>query len=250
MPLLDRVVVGPQNRTRRLLVYGMAGVGKSTFAAGSDKPIFLDCENRTEHLNVARLVINGWVEFLKVMAELLELRKKPDIPYNTIVVDTLDALELMIHQYLCAKEGVQTIDEYGGGYGKGYTATIVEWGRFTRATEALRDAGYQVVLLAHSQVKLFKDPEGMDYDKYQLKMNDKSSAYIRERVDAVGFACFDDYGKKARGEQKAKGITGDRVLKFLHSAAYESKKGTSEFPDQCDLNWQAYAEACGLQLPA
>lgn len=237
MPLLDRISRGKLNKPLRLMVHGAPGVGKSTFAAGAPKPIFLDIEKRTEHLDIDRLEVGTWEDCLRAMGEIHGIAGT----YQTVVIDTVDALEQLIYQYLCRKEEVASIEDVGGGYGKGYTATVAEWTKFVRAMDALRDVGYTIVLLAHSDVRTFKNPEGPDYDRIALKMNQKSAAFLRERVDAVGYACFEDLTVEDKKTKRMKGMSsGERVLKFTHSAAYESKQGTSSLPDEVPLSWEAF----------
>ncbi len=236
--ILGKITKGKVDRPLRLMVFGPPGVGKSTFASGAPKPIFLDVEHRTEHLEVDRLTINSWQECLEAMKELLLLRRKGESPYETIVLDTADALEHLIHLHLCSEQRVASIEDYGGGYGKGYTATLERWGEFVRGMEALRDAGYTVVVLAHSHVRTFKNPEGEDYDRFELKMNAKSASYLRERVDAMGFATFEDLANIDKKTKKAKGVTtGERIIRFSHSAAFESKQGIS-VPDTIKMDWK------------
>ena len=49
----------------------------------------------------------------------------------------------------------------------------------------------QVVIFGHSIVKTFKNPEGEDYDRYQLRVHDKTGGLIKEWCDVVGFVRFD-----------------------------------------------------------
>ena len=45
---------GKQSRPERILLYGVEGVGKSTFASNAPRAIFLDIEEGTKHLDVER----------------------------------------------------------------------------------------------------------------------------------------------------------------------------------------------------
>ena len=49
---LSEVTSGRVDRPPRLVVYGVEGIGKSTFAAGAPNTIFLGPENGTETLDV------------------------------------------------------------------------------------------------------------------------------------------------------------------------------------------------------
>ena len=52
---LDAITRGKIEKPLRLLVIGVDGVGKSTFAAAAPSPIFLDAEDGSNNLDVARL---------------------------------------------------------------------------------------------------------------------------------------------------------------------------------------------------
>src|SRR5579871_2912516 len=68
----------------RVLLYGVEGVGKSTFAMRAPAPIFLGKENGTEELPVARLPEpQTWDEVLEGIA----LLQNSDTEYKTLVID-------------------------------------------------------------------------------------------------------------------------------------------------------------------
>jgi hypothetical protein len=48
-----------------------------------------------------------------------------------------------------------------------------------------------VLMIGHAQIRSFQDPNlPSAYDRYQLKINDKVAALVREAADAVLFARF------------------------------------------------------------
>jgi hypothetical protein len=240
--LLERIQRGRVTGPVRLVVYGPAGVGKSSFAAGAPSPLFFDFEGRTSHLDVARIKPQSWDE---VLAALRELYNTPG-EFKTVVFDTLDHMELLIHAHVCKQNGWANIED--PGFGKGYVPALHEWSRFLAACEALPGKGLNCVLLAHSMLGTVKNPAGEDYNVYALKLKGgaKTSAsdLVREKVDLVGFAHFEDFAKKAnKNDPKAKAITtGDRVLTFKHHPAFETKKGIP-MADEIKLGWDAFEAA-------
>lgn len=238
MPLLERISRGKLRTPIRLVVHGPGGIGKTTFASNARRPVILDVEDRSSHLNVARFKPADWVECINF---LNEVKSSPD--FDTVIIDTLDHLELMLHSYLCTQYKASNINMVAGGYGKGFAIALDEFRRFVVKLDELRAAGKDVILLAHSQIRTFKNPAGEDYDMWSMKLHEKTSAYIREKADAVGFAAWDDVGKKAQGASKAKAITsGDRELRFGHNPAFESKAGF-DLPDTMDLDWAEFQKA-------
>lgn len=243
--LLSRVSRGKVTGPVRLVVYGPAGTGKSTFAAGAPAPLFFDFEGRTNHLDVARVRPQSWEETLQLMAEVANTGPGE---FQSLVFDTLDHMELLIHAYVCRKNGWETIED--PGFGKGYVSALSEWSRFLAACEVLNGRGFNTVLLAHSMVGTFKNPTGEDYNVIGLKLKGgaKTSAsdLVREKIDLVGFAHFEDFSKKENPKDKlakAKAVTtGDRVLTFKHHPAFETKKGVP-MVDEVPLKWTAFEEA-------
>lgn len=48
---------GKIKRPQKVVIYGSEGIGKSTFAAQFPKPLFIDTEGGTSHMNVRRINI-------------------------------------------------------------------------------------------------------------------------------------------------------------------------------------------------
>src|SRR4051812_1030353 len=106
----------------RALIYGVEGVGKSSFAMHAPSPIFIGRENGTEELDVARLPQPlDWDEVLEGIAFL----QNTNTDYKTIVLDPINWFEPLIWAKVCADNGWSTIDE--PGYGKGFEAALDYW---------------------------------------------------------------------------------------------------------------------------
>jgi hypothetical protein len=234
--LLSRMTKGVVERPVSLIVHGGPGVGKSTFAAGAPDPVFVDCDNRTDHLDVRRIKPVGWEEIL----EVFRLVAKGELKCGTLVVDTLDHAEMLLHKHLCEAQGVATIEDVGGGYGKGLVAALGEWRRLAVGMDAIRQRGVHLVLLAHSHVKMFANPAGENYERFEIKLDKRAHNFLRERVDGVGYAAFDTQIVKGRDDKKAKAKSSGRAtLSFAPSAACETKR-FSRFPESCALTWEAF----------
>lgn len=54
MSLLEKIQTGRSNRPPRLLVYGVEGIGKSTFAAHAPNPIFIQTEDGLDELECSK----------------------------------------------------------------------------------------------------------------------------------------------------------------------------------------------------
>lgn len=223
MGMLDKVTTGKIKRPYLVLIYGPDGVGKTTFAADAPKTIFLGKESGSDNLDVARLPEPQ--SYSDIIAALDELRTA-DHPYQTLALDSLDWIEPMVWAAVCKEDGVASIEKVGGGYGKGYTEANAYWMKMMDRLRMLREAkGMHVIVIAHSQVKTFNDPNHQaPYDRYQLKLNEKAAGLWREFVDVVGFANYEVYTKTDASGKKSKAFgSGKRILYTQRMAAYDAK---------------------------
>lgn len=235
---LARVVRGKQDAPDRVLIFGVEGVGKSSWAASAPSPIFIPAEDGTSQLDVARFPApTGWQEVLDAIESL---RTEPHA-YKTVVFDTMDALEPMLWAFICDRDKRSSIEAYG--YGKGYVAALDEWRVFLSAIEQLRrERGMGVVFIAHSLIKVFKNPEGEDFDRYELKLNARAGGLAKEWCDSVLFAHWETFADK-KGDGKAKGLsTGARIVSTQRTAAWDAKNRYA-LPEMLPLNYDDYARA-------
>ncbi len=231
----SRVQTGVVDRPVSVIVHGTAGVGKSTFAAGAPDPFFIDTDNRTAHLNVRRFKPDSWDEIL----EVFRMVAKGELKCGTLVLDTLDHAEHLLFAKLCADHNVPTIEEIGGGYGKGYIAALGEWRRLAIGMDAIRARGVNLVMLAHSADRTHKNATGEDYAKIDIALDKRATKFLGQRVDGIGYAAFGTVVVKSKdGKTKAKS-TGLASLSFKPLAAVETKR-FARFPAECGLSWEAF----------
>lgn len=234
-----------------MCLYGSEGVGKSTFASDAPNPIFLGAEDGTSELDVTRLPQpTSWEEVLEgITGEVMTERHD----YKTLVLDTLDWMEPICWERVCrgkkSKDGkrIETIEDFG--FGKGYIAALDQWRVMLAALERLhRTRNLHIILLAHSQIKTFKNPAGDDYDRYCLKLHEKAAGLIREWCDAVLFAQHETYTHEKNG--RAKGIqSGARVIQTQRTAAWDAKN-RYDLPEKLPLHWGDFFDAVQAHRPA
>jgi hypothetical protein len=106
-----------------------------------------------------------------------------------------------------------------------------------------------IVLAAHASIKIFKNPEGEDYDRYGMQLNDGASGLIRGWCDTVLFARHET-AIKVDKKKRVRGIsTGARVMQTVETAAYYAKNRNG-LPDTLALDYAEFAAACVSGAPA
>lgn len=241
---LGAVQKGRVQKPHRIVLYGPEGIGKSTFGAGAPSPIFLPVEEGTNHLDVARFPkAETWREAREAVRTLITEKHE----YQTLVLDTLDALEPLLWRYMIERDKyadekqktvLRDIESYG--FGKGYAKALEDWRGLLKDLEAVSAKGMHIVLLAHSQVKPFKNPAGEDYDRYELKIHAKAAGLFKEWCDSLLFANYETFAKKDQATKRVRGIdTGARLIFTERRAAYDAKH-RGNLPDQLPLSWQDF----------
>ena len=239
---LSAIRKGRNTKKPRVVVYGPAGVGKTTFATSAPAPIVLQTEDGLGQIDVPHFPLaTTFDDVLSAIGALFQEAHE----FKTLVVDSLDWLEPLIWQDVCQAHKVESIESLG--YGKGYVEALTRWRMFCDGITALRDQkDMWIVMIAHSQVTHVEDPTQPTYDSHGLKMHKKAAAVIEEFSDVIGFANLktmtisEDAGfnnKRTRAK-----TTGERVLNVAPNPAYTAKNRYS-LPPTLPLDWPAFQQS-------
>ena len=242
MSLLDNVVSGTTPKPPKLMIWGPPAVGKSTFAAQAPDALFIEAEDRTGHLDINRFPVKKWEDILAVMKEV---GASGDQPYKTMVFDTVDAMEMLLLDYIARAANEESHEDIGGGWMKYRIPMLKEWKKFIRLIDGLTRKGIQCILLAHAQTKTYQPPDGEKYDRFVIKMDQAGGDFLIENVDLVGYAKFQTFVKSKDKQSKAKATTsGKRLLQFKFSPAYPTKQGVP-CADEVGLSWEEFQKGLG-----
>ena len=210
----------------RIVVYGQHGLGKTTLASHFPNPIALFTEDGKGAIPI-RSFPQRATEYAHVVAAISSILKKPT-DRQTFVLDSLDWLEPIVWAETCARNELENIE--AAGYGKGYLYADDVWAELFRGFDALHDAGFTVVLLAHSEITRFTPPDSEPYDRYDMALHKRALAMVHEWADVVGFAYEKVYtiskttgkGVNAKTTTRASGV-GGRFLALERTATHEAK---------------------------
>lgn len=231
-------------KAHRIIFYGPHGVGKTTLAADMDNPIWIDAEDSSGELEVARYpfrnepgghVPKTFEEILGAIDALIT----EEHTFSDLVIDTADRVETMVWDHIVKRDSrkgkvLTSVESYG--WGKGYIVAMDEWRILCHRLDELRTKrNMTIVILGHAGVKTFKNPAGEDYDRFQLRLHDKAAGWLNEWSDVVGFCAFEEGASKGENENRAKGwSTGRRLIHFARGAAHDAKSRLS-LPDVVEM---------------
>jgi len=238
--LMTQIKKGRNPKPRRVMLYGTHGIGKSTFGAMAENPIFIPTEDGLGDIECESFPL---AKSLGDVMAALESLYSGEHGYRTVVIDSLDWLERLIWNEVCEDEQVESIEKIG--YAKGYTFAIEKWRMVLGALDALRgDRGMTVVVIAHAKIEKFENPETVPYDRYSPRLHKLASALVQEWADEVLFATYKVLTVKVdEGFNKAKhnGVgTGERIIRTVERPAHVAKNRLN-LPEELPLDYRVFA---------
>lgn len=173
------------------------------------EPLFLDIENGSAHLNVARIGADELADFDSVRSALAnsELFK----PFGAVVIDSFTKLEELAvkwtvknipHPEKPDKIKINSIEDYG--FGKGYQFAYETFLLILGDLDKHIREGRHVICTAHECTSPVPNPNGEDWIRYEPRLQSPSSgkSSIRLRVKEwcdhllfIGYDVFAESGK-------------------------------------------------------
>jgi hypothetical protein len=225
------------------VAYGPPGIGKTSLGAAFPGCVFLidDQEDGISTLKASQLVAedipvlppaDSWTHVMDVVDNL----QYGEHNYKTLVIDTIGGMERLLHAHVCETEFKGDWGERGfASYAKGYEVSLPKWREFLVSLDRLRtERNMAIVMLAHSLVKPFRNPQGEDYDRFVLDMHHKTWGTTHKWADMVLFLNYFTIVQKEKGG-KAKGKGGQsRIMHTEYQAVFDAKN-RHNLPAEIDM---------------
>ncbi len=215
---LDQITKGRQNKPRKIIIYGPEKIGKSTFAATAPSPVLMGTEAGLDDIDCAKTPEpKSWTEALAN----IEFFLNDEHPFKTLCIDTVDWLEPMIWEHVCSAHNKPNIEAFG--YKKGYIVALEEWRRLVRALDELREKrGMTIVLVGHGHIRPFNNPDGDNFDRWEIAIHKKAAGLLKQWCSEVLFCNFEQWAIEG-DDKRIRGVsTGKRVIRTVRTASYDA----------------------------
>lgn len=246
----------------RIIIHGREKTGKSTFFAGgrvrlgdgteynlksAPNPIFVRTEDGLTGIEAQAFPL---AKSYQDVIEAITALAVEDHQYQTVVIDSADWLERLIHEKICTDDNVKSIELAGGGYGKGYGLALYLWREILSGLDYLnREKKMTIGIICHSNVVQFSDPNSEPYDRFEMKLHQPKKGtgardLLLEWADVVGFANHKIFvtdkktidGKKIANAVQKKGLNS---LALVGEPGYVAGNRFG-LPGTIDLAWDAF----------
>lgn len=225
--MLETITRGKTFGAPRILLYGMEGIGKSTFAANFPDPVFVQTEDGLGNIDCAKFPLAQSAE--DAFNQLDALRRSE---FQTVVVDSLDWLERLIWDQVAKDAKVDSIEKLG--YGKGYVIALTYWRKILDVLTALHAQNKIVLLLAHALAEDYVDPE-VNLKRFTPRLHKTARSLIAEYVDVILLATR-QYGA-------AKGDANNPRIVRTEASPYQVAKSRYAIPTELPLDANAVLDA-------
>lgn len=239
-------------RPPRIVIHGVASVGKTTLASQMPSPVFIACEDGSRELDVATWVFDGDRVVPKTLEEfrtaVRAITKSPD-GCKTLVIDGATALDNLVITQVCTDNRWKNPQQ--PGFGKGEASIFAVWREVIAELEAANDAGLTVVILGHSRVENFNSPDSASFGRYQLAVTSHKlgdvAGFLFGWSDVFGFARFEQLLTKTGERTITVGVQGARVLYLQRTDAFDAKCRSKYAPAQIPMSWPELAKVISAE---
>lgn len=200
---------------KRLLLFGLPKVGKTTIMSQLDDCLIIDCEEGSDYVDALKIDVSTFKDVetsLKLLSENKGTHKKN--PYKYIAIDTVTVLEEIVLPFA----GQLYKQEPMGKNWKGDNVTKLPNGA---GYQYLRDAFFRIIdayakycdtiiLIGHVKDKLLSK-EGEEYTEKSVDLTGKIASMAAAKVDAIGYMYAKDNDRYIDFSPSENTVAGNRA---------------------------------------
>ncbi len=200
--------------SQKTVMIGAPGCGKSTFWSFGDKTLYIQTEAGLNHLSVMKLIVGSWAEWEAVFSALMQAKTKGEMPYDTIVIDTIDrivdfagdeAVERGREKYKAAE--INVVGDIPNGAGWSWQTNLME-----NTLSKLEQLGCHIALIGHLDRKEIKQPNNVSTHLQTISIGGKTGRAITSWCDHL-----------LNIEAKMVGSSMQRVVRTIPTATIDAK---------------------------
>jgi len=227
-----------QDKGWKILVYGDSGSGKTYFAGTFPDPLFLDLEDGMRSLlqlnrNIKRYPKNPTqtiqtLDEVKTFYSLVKRIKPEEAPFKTIVIDSLNELQILVlENSVKTNPGQRIYDDQ---------PTMQDYGKLARDMQTLVrlfiKLPYNIVFVAGAKEREFPEDKLLP-----LFLGKKTGPDVRRIIEQIGF-CFT--------RQTAKDQPVEHMIAFGDTPAYIAKDRTGKLSKPIRNTYEAMTSIVNL----
>jgi hypothetical protein len=188
-----KVTSGATRNGWKIGIYGPEGIGKSSLASLCPGVVFADIEKSMDDLNVQKVQgVNNWPD-LRAWVQSLD--------GGIAGIDSITRAEDWAAQHVIdnkkSNDGIKAVDSLEDfKYKAGLTFCIDEFKRLLADIDSARVRGVSFIMIAHSRVNRFKNPDGSDFVRSEPRLiDDPKGSNMLQWVQFLDHLAFIDLDK-------------------------------------------------------
>lgn len=161
-------------------IIGPAGIGKSALFSNSNG-LYIQTEAGLSHLSVMSIPCYSWDDFKEIYGELLKADQAKKLPYEIIIIDTIDRLVEIGNEEVVKRgrakfpklaDQINTIGDVPNGAGWSWSTDLIGL-----ALKKLEELGCAVAFIGHLESKEVKSPTDK-YHKQTISIGGKQGGQL------------------------------------------------------------------------
>lgn len=203
MSFLDKIKTKPDKKGCAMLFFGAPFTGKTSLVTEFPKCVIArdNLEDGINELKTTGQVredfpvlptYSKWEDWMDELDTIAGLSEK-EFPFKYLAMDSIGGFERLCQSYICKmmyKNDWSTGKGGFGSYGAGYASSATEWDRMLEKLDVLRTKGIGILMIAHSDIKVFNDPQRESYDTIIVDMHKKTYAATEKWLGFIGYLEF------------------------------------------------------------